>query len=455
MKVQNMNLDGVLEDAKKVLEGNWTGNFTIPAATLYPHQWSWDAAFIAIGNSYFNTDRSIKELEFLFDAQWQNGMVPHIVFNPKEKTYFPAANFYDITRSPYAPKHIGTSGMTQPSVHAIACYYIYENAEDKIKAKEFLKRIYPKLKHFHNFLLTDRDPEKSGLVTIFHPWESGLDDSPVWDDSLSRIRIQHAVKYPRLDVIADEGAKEVLPSDEMYNKFIYMIQIMRQYNYDQQKMYESFPFKIKGVLFSSILYVANKYMIKIADIIGEDTQEIKEWISRTEANFYKYFHPDISQKLGNTEELLFYNYDLLIKDRIRKQTISSLVPIYTGLIPKEQIDLFEEWIVHARSCREGKCQTPAALPSIRLVEPYFKHLTYWRGPIWVNVNWMVWLGLLKYGYNDDAERIRQAIFELVANHGFREYYDPFTGRGLGGKSFSWTAALVIDMIKRGIGIPPD
>jgi hypothetical protein len=39
---------------------------------------------------------------------------------------------------------------------------------------------------------------------------------------------------------------------------------------------------------------------------------------------------------------------------------------------------------------------------------------------------MVWLGLLKYGYNDDAERIRQAIFELIANHGFREYYDPFT-----------------------------
>ena len=70
------------------------------------------------------------------------------------------------------------------------------------------------------------------------------------------------------------------------------------------------------------------------------------------------------------------------------------------------------------------------------------------------MNWMIWLGLLKYGYNDAAERIRQGIFELAANHG--EYYDPFTGRGLGGKSFSWTAALVIDMIQdRGMGIPPD
>ncbi|MFQ5940360.1 MAG: glycoside hydrolase, partial [Nitrososphaerales archaeon] len=121
-----MNLEKILEGAKKVLEGNWTGKFTIPSSTLYPHVWSWDSAFIAIGNSYFNTEHAMKELEFLFDAQWKNGMVPHIVFNEKEKTYFPAADFYDITRSPNAPKHIGTSGMTQPPVHAIACYYIYE-----------------------------------------------------------------------------------------------------------------------------------------------------------------------------------------------------------------------------------------------------------------------------------------------------------------------------------------
>jgi glycogen debranching enzyme len=449
-----MNLDRVLEDAKKVLEGNWRGKFTIPAATLYPHQWSWDAAFIAIGNSYFDTERAIRELEFLFDAQWQNGMVPHIVFNEKEKTYFPAADFYDITRSPYAPKHIGTSGMTQPAVHAIACYYIYENAKHKVRAKDFLSRIYPKLKHFHKFLLTDRDPEKSGLVTIFHPWESGLDDSPVWDEALAKIRIQHTLKFERLDVIAVGGAKDTIPSDDMYNKFIYMIELMKQYNYDQQKTYESFPFKIKGLVSSSILYIANKYLVRIADILGEEVQEIKEWISRTEANFYKYFHPDINRKLGSTEQLLFCNYDLISRDWIRKRTITSLLPIYTGLVPKDQIDVFEKWIAHARFCGEGKCHTPA-LPSTELDEPYFKHLTYWRGPIWVNVNWLIWLGLLKYGYNDAAERIRQGILELAANHGFREYYDPFSGRGLGGKSFSWTAALVIDMIKdRGIGIPP-
>jgi hypothetical protein len=450
-----LDLSRVLTDAKKTLEGNWTGQFTMPAATLYPHQWSWDAGFIAIGNSYYNIDRAKKELEFLFNAQWLNGMIPHIVFNKKEKTYFPAADFYDITRSPNAPKHIGTSGMTQPPVHAIASYYIYENSEDKAEAKDFLSRMYPKLKHFHNYLMTDRDPENSGLVTILHPWESGLDDSPIWDEVLSKITIQHQLKFERLDVIAVGGAKETIPSDQIYNKFIYMIQLMKQYNYDEQKMYKDFPFKIKAVVFSSILYVANKYLVKIANLLGEETQDIMQWMSRTENNFYNYFLPSGGPKLGTKEEALFYNYDLVSKDWIRKVTIASLVPIYTGLIHKEEIRDFVNWITHAHWCGEGTCHT-AALPSTDLQEPYFQHLRYWRGPVWVNINWMIWIGLLKYGYKEAAEKIKNGILELAANHGFREYYEPFTGQGLGGKSFSWTASLVIDMIEnKGIGIPPD
>jgi len=178
-----------------------------------------------------------------------------------------------------------------------------------------------------------------------------------------------------LDVIAVAGAKETIPSDDMYNKFVYMIELMKRYNYNQQKMYESFPFKIKSLVFSSILHIANKCLARIASILEEEMQEIKERTSRTEANFYKYFHPGISQNLVSTEELLFCNYDLVGRDWIRKRTISSLVPIYTGLVPKDQIDIFKKWISHPRSCREGKCHTPA-LPSTEVDEPYFKQLTY-------------------------------------------------------------------------------
>jgi hypothetical protein len=107
-------------------------------------------------------------------------------------------------------------------------------------------------------------------------------------------------KFKRLDIIAVSGASETRTTDWEYNRFIYLIELLKKYDYDQKKIYQSFPFKIKDVIFSSILYVANKYMIKIANIIGEeedDTWEIREWMSRTEQNFYKYFFPsDQNQK---------------------------------------------------------------------------------------------------------------------------------------------------------------
>jgi glycogen debranching enzyme len=224
---------------------------------------------------------------------------------------------------------------------------------------------------------------------------------------------------------------------------------MKQYNYDENEMYKSFPFKIKAIVFSSILYVANKYLIKIADILEEknNINEINQWTYRTEQNFFKYFFPlDNQKRIGQTEDALFYNYDLVSKNWITKKTISSFIPLYTGLISKDEVDLFVKWIHTAHWCGDGKCRT-LALPSTDIAEKYFKEKRYWRGPIWVNANWFIYLGLVKYGYTEFANHIKDGILELVANHGFREYYDPFTGKGLGGKSFSWTAALVIDMIK--------
>lgn len=478
--IMTTDLKKLLQKCEEVLDQNWTGSFTIPSATLYPHQWSWDAAFIAIGNSYKNTERAIKEIEFLFDAQWNNGMIPHIVFNEKEKTYFPAADFYEILRSPNAPKHVGTSGMTQPPVHAMSCYYIYKNSRNRERTIQFLQKIFPKLMNFHRYLLTDRDPEESGLVTILHPWESGEDDSPIWDEPLSRIKIRNEdlPEFKRLDIIAVEGASETIPSDEEYNKFIYLIEIMKKYNYDEKIMYEKMPFKIKDLLFSSILYVANKYLIKIIDVIeGEDKggrggrggdepshrlqgkndknkikeyeesrREISKWIHRTERNYYRFFLPPHNSKLGQNELSLFLDYDLITKDWIQTKTISSLVPIFTGLLSSKEADTVVQWLKHSLHCGPGKnCHEPV-LPSTGLQAEYFSALTYWRGPVWINMNWIFWLGLLEYGYDKEANVIREAVFELVQRHGVREYYDPYTGKGLGGKKFSWTAALVIDMI---------
>lgn len=437
----------LLKRAIEIMNKNWVGTYTIPSKRLYPHQWSWDSCFHTIGLSYFNINRGISEMKNLFKSQWKNGMIPHIVFDNNSNSYFPSSDFYEIDRSDNSPIGIDTSGITQPPVHAIACYYLYQNNADKNNGKKFLRDIYKNLINFHRYLAYNRDPENSGLITIFHPWESGTDNSPIWDETLKRIVPQYLPKFQRLDIEAVDGKAYVRPDNETYNKFIYLIELMKKYNYNEKELYQDFPFKIKDILFSTLFYVSNKYIIKIAQILNqyEDIAEINTWLRKTENNFYKYFYP-LGENYARNLSTFFYNYDIVKKDWIRKITVTSLIPIYSGLIRKREVEIMLRWMNHSNFCgQEGFCKVPV-IPSTGIHENYFQENTYWRGPIWVNTNWMIRLGLLKYGYFEKAEQIKNGILELIDRCGIREYYNPFTGRGLGGKNFSWTAALVIDII---------
>ena len=79
------SLDKLKKDAVHVLRANDMGVYTRPAPRLYPHQWNWDSALIAIGWSHIDEERAQKEILSLFRGQWQNGMIPHILFNPEVK----------------------------------------------------------------------------------------------------------------------------------------------------------------------------------------------------------------------------------------------------------------------------------------------------------------------------------------------------------------------------------
>ena len=91
MPTTDSTLDRLAADARAVLDANWLGASTLPSRTLYPHQWNWDSAFIAMGRSWYDEPRAQQELRSLFRAQWADGRVPHIVFNPSvgEEAYFP------------------------------------------------------------------------------------------------------------------------------------------------------------------------------------------------------------------------------------------------------------------------------------------------------------------------------------------------------------------------------
>jgi glycogen debranching enzyme len=76
----------------------------------------------------------------------------------------------------------------------------------------------------------------------------------------------------------------------------------------------------------------------------------------------------------------------------------------------------------------------------------YSPVQYWRGPVWININWLLMHGLKQYGFDEHAERLRRAIVELCKEGGSYEYFDPSSGMGHGSDLFSWTAALLIDVL---------
>ena len=155
--------------AAEVLRNNDLGGWTKAAPRLYPHQWSWDSAFIAIGLAQIDTVRAAQELRSLFAAQWATGLLPHIVFNPDVPpgSYFPDAERWDCANlSPDVPPGKLTSGLVQPPVHAIAAWRIRAVARTRGPAEDeeadaFLRELYPRLLAWHRYLATNRDPEQA------------------------------------------------------------------------------------------------------------------------------------------------------------------------------------------------------------------------------------------------------------------------------------------------------
>ena len=94
----------LIDRAKKILAKNWREGFTVPTDKLYPFQWNWDSGFVSMGLGHFNVEKAMSELASLFSGQWQNGMIPHIIFHSEnETTYFPNFDFWKASVNAGAP----------------------------------------------------------------------------------------------------------------------------------------------------------------------------------------------------------------------------------------------------------------------------------------------------------------------------------------------------------------
>jgi putative isomerase len=75
----------------------------------------------------------------------------------------------------------------------------------------------------------------------------------------------------------------------------------------------------------------------------------------------------------------------------------------------------------------------------------------WLGPIWVNANYMVFRGLVKYGYNDQARELVEKTIKLIGtdyekNGMLHEFYLPENGEPVMNPGFQDWNLLVLNMI---------
>ncbi|MFJ7091716.1 MGH1-like glycoside hydrolase domain-containing protein [Streptomyces mirabilis] len=253
--------------AARVLEGNWTGTSTVPSHGLYPHQWSWDSAFIAIGLRHLSPLRAQTELETLLGAQWGDGRIPHIVFNPSVPldAYFPSPDFWRSStagRAAGAPRTVQTSGIVQPPVHALAAWLVHQADPGLSRSRSFLSRMYPRLAAWHRYLLHRRDLGGGGLASVVHPWEQGMDNSPCWDAPLSRVTPAAPRSFRRADL--DHGSAEDRPTDLDYGRYVRLATDYRDGGYADG----AGEFAVEDPAFNALLIASEHALAAIAQELG-------------------------------------------------------------------------------------------------------------------------------------------------------------------------------------------
>ncbi|MFI9766026.1 MGH1-like glycoside hydrolase domain-containing protein [Streptomyces sp. NPDC052415] len=420
--------------AARVLESNWTGASTVPSRGLYPHQWSWDSAFIAIGLRHLSPLRAQTELETLLAAQWGDGRIPHIVFNPSVPldAYFPSPDFWRSStagRAAGAPRTVQTSGIVQPPVHALAAWLVHRADPGLSRGRGFLARVYPKLAAWHRYLLHRRDLGGGGLASVVHPWEQGMDNSPCWDAPLARVVPAPARSFRRADL--DHGAPEDRPTDLDYGRYVRLATDYRDGGYADG----TDAFAVEDPAFNALLIASEHALARIARELGATGTARHARAERLTGA--------LVERLWDPEREMFCCRDVRGGGLIPERSVSGLIPLLLPTLPGRTA---EALMRTARGPHFSLGDTTRLVPSYDLLGEAFDPHRYWRGPAWFNTAWLMERGLRTHGAHHPADALRRSVLELAVSSGFAEYVDPYTGEACGTADFSWTAALALDLL---------
>jgi hypothetical protein len=384
----------IRQQCDRVLHQNWREgtraadgvpfSYTCPSPGHYPWQWYWDSGFSAIAWRHFEPERSELELRSLLAAQHEDGFIGHTIFW-NQRLSGPRRYTYNVTAA-----DAQMTAAIQPPLLAWA----WRIAVGDPSAE-------PGIVRHHEWLAEHRDLDGDGLLWIVQPDESGLDASP------------------QFDVIWGRRA-HALPG------FVLLVHRNRRLGYDLRRI-RAAGGPVCCEVTTNVLYNLSRCALGLPSL--------------TETLIGRTYDPDRGLFLPQARPQPL---------RRPATTIAALTPLALPDLPEE----IGHRLVQEHLLEAGRFWTAVPPPSVSVSDPGFsvrdtgriRQRRYWRGPTWVNAAWLCWLGLVRLGYDQEAEQLAERLATAVAGAGLREYYNPHTGAGMGARDFAWSA-LVLEMLE--------
>jgi hypothetical protein len=381
-------VSAIAELCERVLRASWAEGtsrdsrpftYTRPSPTRYRWQWYWDSCFAAIVWRRLEAERSRAELETLLRAMRPDGFVGHVVF--WDEPLSPSRSiFYNVRR-----RSDFMTGTIQPPLLAWA----WRIAVGDPAAE-------PQIAQHHRWLLANRDLEGDGLLWLVQPDESGLDSSPKFDPVWGR----RAHGTPLFPLLVRHTARR---------------------GWDARRILGD-----GGPVLCEVMTNVLWGLARMASGEGSVTGALVDrcWDERR-----GYFRDHVLPS-GERPDVL---------------TWAGLAPLALPDLPED----IGRRMVEEHLLNRGEFWLAVPPSSVAASEPAFEPgvggrllRRYWRGPTWINAAWLLWLGLVRLGYEEPARQLGEVLTETVLGAGLREYFDPRDGTGLGATDFAWSTLIL-------------
>ncbi len=387
---------GFAADALRVMEANWRAEgYTCPNRDRYPWQWLWDSCFHSIVWAHAGDERALTELASCFAGQLPGGFVPHMAY-PSDPDHH--AGFWG---------RRGWSSITQPPMFGHALAELARRGIDP--PGELIERAGRGLW----FLLEQRRRSPAGLVEVVHPWESGADDSPRWDDLMGGADIDAAkrrsVKGALLDAVLRASDGAAVANDEC---------------------------RVGAVSFSSLVAFncAELAWLTGDRAIGAAGGELAESVSARWINESATWADDGTTASGSGRARTLEALTATLVDPDRRHVDVALATLVDDA---------------AHGARYGPT-------GVHRGEPTYQPTAYWRGSSWPQLSYLLWLAATRHGAVEVAERVASGLVAGARRSGFAEYWHPDTAVPGGAVPQSWTtlAWVVAAPLPSGAGQGP-